>query len=743
MGAVTPGSRWSLWWAVGVSAWLVVVPSALLVVRLAVPSDGLPVVQPSGSFGDGGVHVQPPAPVAGVVSGDVVVAVSGHPIDVLFESPRTRAVAADEELTYRVRRGDVERDVSVTLRERRQLGAIVADRVTLIGAMSVFFALGVWLVCRRPGEAAAHAFLVLGGALVSLQIVQLAFVEPLDLIARPWAVAWSIAGLAGFMVMGVTALSFASTFPSTGTRPGWWSTPVLFAVPVVILVVVALAYMLGWLSTDAVAAVDAAAGVLWLGLTVLAVVVAGVRWRKYRADPVARRQVQVMLLGFVGTFGSLLFVNVAHVGPPESLFAVLVLPFPIAVVTAIVRHDLFGLDVVLNRTVVWLISTVVLLAVYVAVVATTIAVTDEAGPWAAVPAAGIVAVLFAPVRDRARRWVDHRLFGFASDPALVFHRLGIRLSGLAEPDALMAAVVDSVTESLRLPYAAIETHAGGSSVLVEQRGRPTDAVEWFDLVAGDDVVGRLGVSPRRDTRALTPSDRELLNDLARHVAVVAQLARLMNQLRATQRQLIVAREDERHRIQRDLHDRIGPALVGIALQLSVAADAAPSPDLTELLTSLQREASRATDDLRRLVRDLRPAELDEIGLSTAVEAAAARLSATGALRFDVEIPLRLPDLPAEVEDGIYQVCIEAMANAVRHSGASRGVVRISPGVGGGLDVTIEDDGTGIDPDREQGTGLTSMTARVTAIGGELSIGTGEGHGTQVFVHIPDDGRSDG
>ena len=742
MGGATTRSRWSLWWAVGVSVWLLVVPSMLVVVRLAVPSDGLPVVEPSGSLAEGLVRVQPPAPVAGVVSGDAIVAVGGRLVDELLDRPESRSVAAGDELRYRVRRGDVERDVPVVLRDRRQFADLAADRAPLLVAMLGFFMLGAWLVWRRPGEAAAHAFLVLGAALVSLQLMQLSFVEPLDLFARPWAVAWSVVGLAAFMVMGVAALSFASTFPSTGGRPGWWSSPAVCAVPVLMMVVVALAYLFGWLSTAAISVVDGAAGIVWMATTLLAVVVAVGRWWRYRTDLVARRQMQVVLLGFAATFVPLLLLNVIPNDGPEVGFALLVLPFPIAVVTAIVRDDLFGLDVVLNRTIVLVLSTVVLLAVYAAVVVATIALTNDRGPWVAIPAAGTVAVLFAPVRQRAQRWVDHRLFGFGSDPAIVFHRLGIRLSGLAEPDALMAAVVDSVTESLRLPYAAIETQTAGARVLVEQRGSPTDAVEWFDLLAGEDAVGRLGVSPRRDARTLTPGERALLQDLARHVAVVAQLARVMNQLRAAQRQLIVARENERHRIQRDLHDRIGPVLVGMSLQLSVAVDAANSPDLAELLTGLQREASRATDDLRRLVRNLRPAELAEIGLSTAVEAAAARFSASGDLRFEVEIPLRLPDLSTAIEDGVYHVCIEAMANAVRHSNARRGVVRITPRVGGGLDVTIEDDGTGIDAKYNPGTGLVSMTERVTAIGGLLDVRSGDGRGTQVHVQILGNGSFD-
>ena len=335
----------------------------------------------------------------------------------------------------------------------------------------------------------------------------------------------------------------------------------------------------------------------------------------------------------------------------------------------------------------------------------------------------------------ARRWVNHRLFGLADDPALVLRRFGTRVSAMSEPDALMAAVVDSVTESLRLPYAAIESGSDGERILVEQRGRATDTVEWFALTSGEQTVGRLGVSPRRGLHALTPTDRAMLQDLARHVAVVTRLARVTNELRAAQRRTIVAREHERHRIQRDLHDRVAPALVGMALQLSVGPSARDD-GVAELLTNLRADASRATEDLRRLVRDLRPAELEEIGLTAAVETAAARMSTAGAMSFKVEAPLRLPALPHGVEDAVYHVCLEAMSNALRHSSARHGLVRIGTAVGGGLEVSIDDDGIGIAEHAHPGTGLVSMNERVGAVEGRLLIGQTETGGTRISMLIP-------
>lgn len=162
------------------------------------------------------------------------------------------------------------------------------------------------------------------------------------------------------------------------------------------------------------------------------------------------------------------FLNLVpnHVAP--AWFALLFLPFPAAIVIAAANQNLFDLDLVLNRGLVATSTAALLLVVYVGVVAASTVVFGGSGPLVAVPAAWAVAVLFAPVHDRSQRWVDRGLFGLARDPALVFERLGQRLSGAADPDALLAATVESVTESLRLPYAAIELAADGESPVTKR-----------------------------------------------------------------------------------------------------------------------------------------------------------------------------------------------------------------------------------------------------------------------------------
>ncbi len=250
----------------------------------------------------------------------------------------------------------------------------------------------------------------------------------------------------------------------------------------------------------------------------------------------------------------------------------------------------------------------------------------------------------------------------------------------------------------------------------------------------DRVIGRLLVSPRRDEGSLSPMDSALLASLGRHAAIAAQVSLLTNTLRDTQLQLLVSREAERDRIQRDLHDRVGPVLFGLALQLSAIADEAALPQ-REVLNTLSGQASRALEDVRRLARDLRPAELDEIGLCAAVSAAAARLSTGEGFTFEVNVPLTLPRFRADQEDAVYVVFLEAMTNAVRHSGGRHGVIRLAFDQTQWVEGEIEDDGMGVPCPAPDGTGLRSMAERIVAVGGEFAVGRSSLGGTRVWFQL--------
>ena len=735
-------ARRSRRWAIGIGCWLMAVAAVVFALRLALPSDGLRTLDPSGGATNGQLLLDSPHhSVNGIHGGDRLLAINGWPVTDILESPHQRPAHAGDVFTYTVEHDGSASDVRVVLRAHPDLLAwLGANLPGLVVNLGILLA-AAWLVWRRPDEFAGHALLVFAAAWASSSLLPQA--EPLDVWARPWLRFLSILGEGAYVASGLATLLFALAFPQP---VGWLRRRPWIAVaaaPLVGAVWFAAAMTIGHNDASISDIANASAEAVWQLATIGAVLIAIARWFKLRRDAAARRRMQLVFLGLTVTFALIVIVKWLPIHPPTATFPFVVAIFPASVVIAIATRDLYDLDLALNRGLVAVSSTIVLLGLYLGAAALTVQLAGSSGPLTALPAAGVVAIALAPVRSRAQRFVGHRLFGIGGEPRLVFHRLGVRLAGSDDPDSLMAAVVDTATESLRLPYAAVQLRAGDAWQTVEERGRRPAAVETIDIAAGATVVGRLVVAPRRDAKALSPIDRQLLEDLARHSGVAARVAALLTQLRAAQQRLLVAREAERHRIHCDLHDGVGPTLVGLTLQLEVAADLAGDGPLGDLITRLHGAAARATTDVRRLVRALRPADLDELGLPAAIAAAAARLAAPNAPKFDLHGPSRLPELSAEVEDAAYKICLEAMSNAVRHSGATNCSVRLEQrghDEKSRIGIEINDDGRGFGDDVPQGTGLSSMRERAEAVGGRLRIESMPGHGTHIDVDLPTTGR---
>jgi signal transduction histidine kinase len=259
-------------------------------------------------------------------------------------------------------------------------------------------------------------------------------------------------------------------------------------------------------------------------------------------------------------------------------------------------------------------------------------------------------------------------------------------------------------------------------------------------------VGRLVVSRRGASEDLAPADTRLLEDLARQAAMVVYAARLTAELQRSRARMVTAREEERRRLRRDLHDGLGPALAGVALQMEnagilIGEDAAAARALVSKLSS---EIQAVVADVRRLVYELRPPALDELGLVAALRQQAEQFATRPGLRdgkglvVSVEAPARLDGLPAAVEVAAYRIATEAMANAARHAGACRCTVSIT--VGRDLSLEIVDDGKGIQSDARQGVGLMSMRERAEELGGTSSVEAVPAGGTRVQVHLPVDAR---
>jgi signal transduction histidine kinase len=736
-GAMDVGARRSRRIALSVALWLLILPGVLLVVRMALPADGVLTIPPGQTFADGGVALSPAGTVPGISGNDVLVAVNGVPASDVLAARHSRSTAPGEALTYQVRHAGELRDVVVRLRAHPDLLQLIGSQQPDVLVVSLaMLVLAGWLLRRRPDERAAHAFLLFAAGWASSAVSALAWPQVVDFWARPWFVVWADVGTGGYLVSGMATLLFAMTFPVAGERVARHTWVAAAVVPLVFSAGFAVWVASHGTRTTDFTAVNAGAEICWQVCTLAALGVIAVRWLRLRHDLEARRRIQIVVVGLATTLlivlaGKWLAVPAGRVG-----FGLILLIFPASVAIALTRRNLYELNLALNRALVAFGSATVLLALYLGVAVATAQLTRDSGPLVALPAAGVVAVAFAPIRAWVQKLVSRRLFGAADDPQLLLHRLGVRLEASDDPESLVAAVVETAGETLRLPYAAMQlVTEDGEWRVAHERGEPVADPEAFDVTVGDRLVGRLVAAPRRDAGVLSPLDRRTLADLARHSGVAARVVALLTDLRVAQQRLLVAREEERHRIHRDLHDGVGPALVGLTLQLEVAADLAGDGELGSLTRRLHREAARTTDDVRRMVRNLRPGELEELGLPAAVAAAASRLASPHAPTFDLDTPASLPELNAQVEDAAYKICLEAMTNVVKHSNASHCTIRLrhTPTT---LDIEISDDGCGIAAEATTGTGMHSMRERAFAVGGELDITTANSAGTTVVARLP-------
>jgi signal transduction histidine kinase len=410
---------------------------------------------------------------------------------------------------------------------------------------------------------------------------------------------------------------------------------------------------------------------------------------------------------------------------------------------AVLRHHLFDVDLVINRTLVYGALTTSVVGLYVLVVGGLgMLLQTSENFFVSLLAAGVVAVLFAPLRNYLQRRVNHLMYGERDDPYAVLSRLGQRLEASLAPDAVLPAVVRTVREALKLPYAAIELERDGTFETVAAAGEPVEDPSRLPLAYGGEEVGRLAVGMRAGDDAFGPADRRLLDDLAHQIGVAVHAVRLADEamqlsadLQRSRERLVTAREEERRRLRRDLHDGLGPRLAAQTLKVGSARSLyRQDPAAADtLLAELEHDIESALSDVRRLVYDLRPPALDELGLVEAVREAAAQYGVNG-VSISIRAPERLPLLPAAVEVAAYRIVQEALTNVVRHAGADSCLVRLS--LNEVLELEITDDGVGLPADRRAGVGLSSMLERAAELGGTCVIEPAPSGGARVLARLP-------
>lgn len=394
-------------------------------------------------------------------------------------------------------------------------------------------------------------------------------------------------------------------------------------------------------------------------------------------------------------------------------------------------------DMLVRRSLVYGGLTAGIVAIYAVSVILLGTVLPGEGPYAVtLLATGAAALIALPLRDRLQRGVNRLLYGDRHEPHRAIERLGRRLEASLEPDTVLPMVAATVAESLRLPYAAIELRHDGDVSVAAAHGVARGALERIPLAHRGEEIGWLVLAPRGTGEAFSPADRELLAELARQAGAAAYAVRLTADLRRSRQQLVSAREEERRRLRRELHDGVGPALAGSLMTLEAARGRATNDPLAmeRVLGDLAEQTRRAIDDVRRVASDLRPPALDQLGLAGALRQDAERLATPGAA-VDASAEGSLVGLPAAVEVAAYRIGLEALTNVSRHAGASRVelLLRRTPNA---LVLTVRDDGRGSAGDGTPGVGLSSMRERAEELGGSLEVVATPGAGTRVTARLP-------
>jgi signal transduction histidine kinase len=358
-------------------------------------------------------------------------------------------------------------------------------------------------------------------------------------------------------------------------------------------------------------------------------------------------------------------------------------------------------------------------------------------------ATGGVVLVFQPLHMRLQRAINRLMYGERDNPYLVLSRLGERLESTLAPDAMLPTVAETLKDALRLPYVAIALDHEGSCITAAAAGQPVADTLELPLNHQGEEIGLLILGPRAPGDTFSPSDLRLLGDLVRQIALAAHTQRLTVDLQRSRERLVTAREEERRRLRRDLHDGLGPALAAQTLKVGsaralygrnpVAADA--------LLGELENDIEAALQDIRRLVYNLRPPALDELGLAGAIRELTTRhfggVADTQSLAVVLDAPEQFPVLPAAVEVAAYRIVQEALANVVCHANARRCDIRLrldpAPAM---LTIEISDDGIGLPHSRSAGVGTTSMRERAAELGGSCVIAGRPEGGTLVQAQIP-------
>lgn len=611
--------------------------------------------------------------------------------------------------------------------------------VGLLGGI-MLTSLALYTFWQRPTAAGAGPLLLLGATFLAIQISHVLPAGPAVQFDRLAFYAHSVFGYILFgALLGPSLLAFALQFPRPKAilvRHPWLGVaPFAIGLLVAATLLSEQVPLVGWLAT--VGMLIAALGCFLHAM-------------RTQRDTLSRSQLQwagygllvglmLMLLVMPAASGMVTHPLLARfMGAGFQLgFTVIGLTFAIA----ILRYQLFDLELVINRALVYAVLTAGIISGYMLVVGYLgWLFRTEGNLILSLIATILIAVGFAPAHQFVQRSVNRLLYGERDEPYRVLSQLGQQLETAAAPSVALGQAAVTLAHSLKLPYVAIVHHADHNSRVLAESGIAPAVVTHVPLTYAGALVGALIVAPRDPCSTLSRADQRLLTEVARPISVVAHAAALQQRLEQARLRLVTERGEARRQLGSDLHDRIGHQLAATTRQVEQVGQLIGKEHGSAhiLLHEITQQLRNLSHEVRGLAHALFPPELALLGL---VEAIRERTLAYSYLSIQLVMPPALPPLPAEVEVALYAITLEALTNIDKHANASRCEICLrllghTADREPHLELRISDDGDGLSADAVRGVGMLSMQARALEIGGTCQIDSRPGQGTWVRVHVP-------
>jgi signal transduction histidine kinase len=510
------------------------------------------------------------------------------------------------------------------------------------------------------------------------------------------------------------------------------------------------------LHLPALGAIDWLTWALWPALLALFVLATASMFIRFRRSTGVERQ-QLKWFAFASTILAIYFVVSAILeavgiseGPISQIVSGLVFAgIPVAVGIAILQYRLWELDVVVKKALVAGALVVLALAVYAAAVALFgVAAAGRQSPGSLFVIALLLGIAFRPVMRIARKVVDRFVYGRRATPYEVLTEFSERVGTSYATEDVLPRMAQVLGEGAGADVARVWLRAGRElrqaaawpedttsipAVLIAPESELTvqgeTAVEVRDR---GELLGALSVRmPAADP--MNPTKEKLVRDLAAQAGLVLRNVRLVEDLRASRQRLVAAQDEERRRLERNIHDGAQQQLVALAVKARLARQLTErDPAKTaEMLKQIETETQTALEDLRDLARGIYPPLLADRGLVAALEAQSRKAAVPVSVEADA-----VGRYSVDVEATVYFCALEALQNVAKYADADRTVIHLSQS-NGSLSFEVVDEGRGFDPDAvATGSGLQGMADRLAAVGGSLEIRSAPGHGTTVAGRVP-------